>query len=731
MVAADLDGVVQSWNKAAERMFGYTSEEITGRPVTLLIPQDRQQQEMQILARIRHGEQVDDYETARVAKDGRRIPVSLSVTRIRDGGGNTVGVLTSARDISEQKEAERAKARLAAIVDTADDAIISKDLDGIIQSWNKGAEGIFGYTAQEMIGRSITRLLPADRQDEERQILQRIRRGERVDHYETLWRAKDGRDIPVSVTVSPIKDSRGSIIGASKIARDISAQKLTAALALRQEQERAAELQAVIDAVPAAMLVAEDTKCGRVRANRAGEELLQALRASAGETAHAGELPGELARLRDAARGEEVRNWEVRAVLAEGREHHFLGNAVPLRDTQGRVWGALAALTDITERKRAEAALCEADRRKDQFLAMLAHELRNPLTPIRTALELIHKGLGDQRRREWALEVIDRQLVQLTRLIDDLLEIGRIANGEITLHREPTSLRAVISQALETARPLIGAARHVLEVNLPLQEIRLHADRSRLAQAISNLLANAAKFTPPGGVIAITALRGNGAVELRIKDSGRGMEAELIPHVFDMFVQGATDLSRREGGLGVGLSIVRRIIELHGGTVSAVSEGKNKGSEFVLTLPFAEDVPATESDDRGMTAPKTKSRRVLIVDDNRDVADSIAELFRMSGHEVRTHYEGTGVLDQVHAFRPDAAIIDLGLPGKTGYEVATLLRAHPELSALPLIALSGYGQPADIERSRSVGFNFHLLKPADPKLLVQLVEMTRPSRPER
>jgi signal transduction histidine kinase/ActR/RegA family two-component response regulator len=474
-------------------------------------------------------------------------------------------------------------------------------------------------------------------------------------------------------------------------------------------------LYAIIDAVPAVVIVVEDIACRTFHANRLGREVLRALSGVATDASPI-ELPPELAR---AAAGEEVRDWELHATLSDGRVHHFLGNAAPLRDRNGVVSGAVASLVDVTDRLQAEQGWKEADRRKDEFLAMLAHELRNPLTPIKTALEIIHRGLGDERRRDWALEVIDRQLAQLTRIIDDLLELGRIVNGKITLKRESTSLRAVVSQALEVARPAINAAQHTLQVNLPVQEIRLHIDRGRMAQAISNLLTNAAKFTAPGGVISLVGTRTTDGVDIRVKDSGRGIDHDLLPRVFDIFVQGATDLARSEGGLGVGLSVVRRVVELHGGTVQAFSEGKDKGSEFVLTLPLVADqlVAAPEG-----PQPSTRTRRVMVVDDNHDVTDSIAELLQLNGHEVAKHYEGNGVLEKVLSFRPEILIIDLGLPGKTGYEVATLLRAHPETNSLPLIALSGYGQPVNVERSQAAGFNFHLLKPADPKLLLQLVE---------
>ena len=502
-------------------------------------------------------------------------------------------------DIIIQNQLRSAQAE--AIIDSADDAIVSKDVQGIIRSWNKGAERLFGYRAEEIVGRPVMTLIPPERHDEERDILARISRGVRVDHFDTVRVAKDGRRLPVSLTISPLKDNRGTIIGASKIARDIS------------------------------------------------------------------------------------------------------------------------------ERVQAENATKDTERRKDEFLAMLAHELRNPITPIRTALDIIQRSLGDERRRDWALEVIDRQLVQLTRIIDDLLELGRIVNGKITLKKEMTSVRAVIANAVETTRPLISAQRHMLRVDLPTQEIALYGDSLRLAQALVNLLSNAVKFTGPGGTISVAAVRRDDTVELRIKDSGRGLDQEQLPHVFDL--QGDNNLERTEGGLGIGLSVVRRIIELHGGTIQALSEGRGKGSEFRIRLPVSTGEVATSNAATDVVRQSPgEPRRVLIVDDNRDVTDSIAELLRLNGHGVDRHYEGRGVLEKVLGFRADVLVIDLGLPGQNGYDVARELRAHPDLKALPIIAISGYGQPADIERSRSAGINYHLLKPVDAQLLIKLIENSTAAR---
>jgi CheY-like chemotaxis protein/two-component sensor histidine kinase len=356
-------------------------------------------------------------------------------------------------------------------------------------------------------------------------------------------------------------------------------------------------------------------------------------------------------------------------------------------------------------------------------LAMLAHELRNPLTPIRTGLEIVQKNLGDQNRRDWALQVIDRQLVQLTRIIDDLLELARIANGNITLKKEMVSLRTLVANAVETSRPHINARRHVLRVDLPLHEIRLHVDTVRLAQAIANLLSNAAKFTEPGGTIAVKAETADGMVKLCVQDSGRGIDPELLPRVFDVFVQGKQSVARTEGGLGVGLSIVRRIVELHGGSVDATSKGPGRGSEFVLRLPIVAEGTERATIEASHQENGPKRRRVLIVDDNRDVADTIGEFLRLHGHEVEQHYDGNGVLEKALAFQADVLVIDLGLPGRDGFAVARDVRAHPALRRLPLIAISGYGQPADIERGREAGLNFHLVKPVDTQLLMKLIEV--------
>lgn len=723
IISKDLRGFILSWNPGAERLFGYTADEAIGQPISLLVPPELKHEETELFERLRRGERVSHYETLRLAKGGRTVPVALTVSPIKDGRDRVIGTSLIARDITERREAERLRAHLVAVVESADDGIISMDPAGVVLSWNKGAERLFGYRADEMVGRSISVLIPDNRPHEEAEMTDKIRRGERVVHHETSRVAKDGRQIPVSITISPIRGPNGKIVGASKIVRDLSEQRRSQALRASEARERAraSELQAIIEAVPAAVLFSEASDCEQVYANRGGHELLEALRNSGDEL-----LPEILASLKRVAGGELIGQWETRVLLADGEEHYFMGNAVPLREECGDVHGAVAALVDITERIRAEMALKEADRRKDEFLAMLAHELRNPIAPIRTAFDIIRRSPDDVRRRDWALEVVDRQLVQLTRIIDDLLELGRIVNGKIALKRETTTLRTLVSSAIESARPLINAQRHVLHVDLPNQDMPLHVDPVRISQALTNLLTNAAKFTPAGGTILVSARRQGDELELRVQDTGRGIDKSLLPRVFDMFVQGECDLARSEGGLGIGLSVVRRIVDLHGGRIKARSEGKDKGSEFAIHLPLPPEV-VQQSPMQDETPPfATSVRSVLVVDDNRDVADSMAELLGMSGHNVERHYEGNGVLEKALNFGADVLVIDIGLPGCNGYDVARAVRSHPELKSVPIIAVSGYGQPSDVEKSRAAGINYHLLKPVDTDLLVKLIETTPP-----
>jgi two-component system CheB/CheR fusion protein len=408
---------------------------------------------------------------------------------------------------------------------------------------------------------------------------------------------------------------------------------------------------------------------------------------------------------------------EYRFRTPQGQVTWLSGSAVALRDEAGGVSGYLGTVTDISGRKQAEQSLREADRRKDEFLAMLAHELRNPLAPIRNAVHVLKLlGPADPNLRR-AGDMIERQVRHLARLVDDLLDVSRITRGKIQLQKEKLDLATVVARAVEESRPLIDARGHRLRVTLPPQPVWLVGDATRLVQVLANLLNNAAKYTEEGRDIGLMVEHGQGEAVVRVRDTGLGIPADLLPRVFDLFTQGDRSLARSEGGLGVGLTVVRSLVEMHGGSVSAHSDGPGTGSEFVVRLPALRVKAASPEDDgeaQRAAAPPSPSRRVLVVDDNHDTADSLAVLLKVGGHQVRTAHDGPAALEEAASFRPEVVLLDIGLPRMDGYEVARRLREEVGLRGALLVAVTGYGQEEDRRRAEEAGFQVHLVKPADP-----------------
>jgi len=365
----------------------------------------------------------------------------------------------------------------------------------------------------------------------------------------------------------------------------------------------------------------------------------------------------------------------------------------------------------------------EADQRKDEFLATLAHELRNPLAPIRNAVQILRLSNGSAPAAGPLSEMMERQVGQMVRLVDDLLEVSRITRGKIELRKARVALAAVIEAAVETSRPLIESSHHELSVELPPQPLYLDADATRLAQVFANLLNNAAKYTDPGGRIALEAVREGDAVTVGVRDNGMGIVASALRSVFDMFVQADHGRDRVQGGLGVGLTLVRRLVEMHGGSVQARSEGAGKGSEFLVRLPLAAGLDSEAATPvRGKVEPVKAPPRVLVVDDNRDAAESLGLLLQMLGADVAVVNDGGAALQAVAARRPLAVFLDLGMPGMDGYEVARRIRQRPDGDELTLVALTGWGQERDRRRTREAGFDHHLIKPADLSALQVLLE---------
>lgn len=439
--------------------------------------------------------------------------------------------------------------------------------------------------------------------------------------------------------------------------------------------------------------------------------------------------------------------------LTDGIERWVAASGRAYFDSGGRAVRFIGTVLDITARKRAEEKLREADRRKDEFLAMLAHELRNPLAPIRNATALLRLAGSEGPQLEelrTAREMIERQVEHLTRIVDDLLDVSRITRGKITLQKEPVTLADIFARAVETSRPLIEARHHNLAISLPPEPIIIEGDPTRLAQVVENLLTNAAKYTDVGGHIRLSGecvgSSGDEQAIIRVRDDGIGMTPELLPQVFDLFMQAERTLDRSQGGLGIGLTVVRRLVEMHGGRVEAFSAGLGRGSEFVVRLPAVrgtqrgvrsaqepegEGIKGSESSATQLSAcgaspaedgaPRAPHLKVLVVDDNADSAESLSLIFSLQGYEVRTAHDGQAALDAVAEFAPDVVLLDIGLPGVDGYEVARRLRAQPETRAALLIALTGYGQERDRERAQEAGFDHHIVKPADFAELIRLV----------
>ncbi|WP_439621798.1 ATP-binding protein [Gemmata sp.] len=379
----------------------------------------------------------------------------------------------------------------------------------------------------------------------------------------------------------------------------------------------------------------------------------------------------------------------------------------------------VVAHEDVTKRKLAEDALREADRKKDEFLAILAHELRNPLAPLRTGLELVRRGAG-QAERAWLM--MERQVNQLVRLVDDLLDVSRITRGRLELRRGPVDLAAVIEGAVETARPLIDRARHELTVALPDRPVTLDGDAARLSQVFANLLTNAAKYTPPGGRIRVAAARDPGGVSVTVADTGVGIPPAMLGRVFDMFTQVDRTLEKTTGGLGIGLSLVKGLVEMHGGTVVAQSDGEGTGSTFTVRLPARPPAgdPAPAADGKFAAAP-VAARRVLVVDDNVDAAESLAQLLQILGHDARTAHEGEAGVEAAERFRPDLVLLDIGMPRLNGYDAARRIRSRPWGRSVVLVALTGWGQDDDRRRTAEAGFDHHLVKPVDPQVVLALL----------
>jgi PAS domain S-box-containing protein len=611
------------------------------------------------------------------------------------------------------------------VANVQDHAIFLLNPDGIVISWNAGAERIKGYSAGEIIGQPFTRFYPQEAIDRAWP-QEELRRAAASGRFEDEgWRVrKDGSLFWANVVITAVRTGEGPLRGFLKITRDLTERK-QAEEKLRQSEER---LRLMIDSVRDYAIFMLDTQ-GHVATWNAGAERIN------GYTAD--EIIGKHFSVfftsEDLAEGKPAKELHVAAATGRFEDEgwrvrkdksHFWANVIitSLRDKEDTLRGFAKITRDMSERRQVEA-LRVADRQKNEFLAMLAHELRNPLAPIRNGVQLL-KMLRDEAAIRETTEMMERQVLQLVRLVDDLMDISRIITGKIHIEKEPVEVSTFVNRAIEEVQPTIDAGGHELMLAMPARPIFVDGDLVRLSQVISNLLSNAAKFTEKPSQIALSVERTEDEVTIRVRDRGVGMTPEETGRIFHLFVQADSSLVRHRGGLGIGLTLVKRIVELHGGTIEASSPGPSQGSEFVVRLPASSETHSPSKP--GMYTPSSPSKqaglRILVVDDNVDAAISVMKLLKLWGHEVQTAYSGPEALAMARKFRPQIVLLDIGMPGMSGYEVAKQLRAQPEFQSLVITALTGYGQAEDRRRSQEAGFNHHLTKPPDPFALAALLK---------
>ena len=614
VITTDTAGRITYINGVGESLTGWSQPDALGQPLERVFhivneltrlpvenPATRALREGVVVGLANH--------TILIKKDGTECPIDDSAAPIRNDEGLVSGCVLIFRDVTAQRLIERDKANqlltarlLSSIVESSNDAIIGKSLDGVIQSWNAAAEQLFGYTAEQAVGQHISLVIPPERLSEEDQIIADLKEGKRIEHYETERVRSDGQRVVVSLTISPIKDESGNVIGASKIARDVTQRK---------------------------------------------------------------QLEDNLRRL--------------------------------------------------------AADLSDADRRKNEFLATLAHELRNPLAPMSNMLEVVKRANGDTRIIKTAHETLERQLGQMIRLVDDLLDLNRVTHDRLELRRSEIELSSVIRQAVEVARPLVDSAGHHLTVDLPDEPIYLYADLARLAQLFGNLLNNSGKYTRPNGTISLSAKRVGDEVVVTVKDNGAGIPQDKLDSIFDMFMQVDRTSARSQGGLGIGLTLVKRLTEMHGGSIEARSAGEGQGSEFIVRLPVLNRAAIQKRLGSDMKSDSQPQRRILIVDDNRDSADSLAMLMQITGNETYMAHDGAEAVEAAERYRPEVVLLDIGLPTLDGYEVCRRVREQPWGKDIVVIALTGWGQDDDRRKSEEAGFNGHLVKPVDYDKLIDLL----------
>lgn len=743
IVSKTLDGIIQSWNAAAERLFGFKEEEAVGRHISLIIPPDRLAEEDLIISRLRAGERIEHFETERLRNDGSLIPVSLTISPLHDDSGNVVGASKIARDITARRHVREREQQLAEQVAAADakfraffeqGALFAgiMDMRGTLLEANRLSWEGCGFTKKQIIGKPfwdgpwwnpspdlVARIKAAVAQAATGQMFRE----------EMRYFVGDGSVRWADVTIMPIKDESGRVIFLAPTGTDITESR-RAEEALRESEER---FRTLADNMSQFAWMADEKGWifwyNKRWFDYTGTTLEQMQGWGWKQVHHPDHVDRVVARIQHS--WDTGERWEDTFPLRgkDGNYRWFLSRAVPIRDDQGKILCWFGTNTDVTERRQLEedlrklaADLSQSDRRKDEFLATLAHELRNPLAAIYCASELLQKAPPSEPAFLETVGVVHRQAQHMVRLIDDLMDASRITSGKLALRTQRMELAEAIERAIETSRPLITELQHELIVNLPSEPLFLEADQVRLAQVFANLLNNAAKYSNHGGKIWLTANRTDDEVTVSVKDAGIGIPPDQLPRLFQMFSQIHSADDHSQGGLGIGLALVRGLVEMHGGRIEAHSEGVDQGSEFIVRLPLANaagkpaDLPPA-----GEAVAHHQRSRILIADDNRDLAQTLATILQSKGHDVKVAFSGMDALALSQSFLPDLVLLDIGMPEMNGYEVAHRIRQQAWGENMFLAAMTGWGQEDDRRRSRDAGFNLHLTKPVGAEHLDQLL----------
>jgi len=736
----DPQGALQFVNQTYRDFFGVTPEQVAGPNWHPLVhPDDLEAYAGEFSACVRDRRPFHAEVRARRLEGDWRWLESRAQPRL-SASGEFLGMVGGSTDITERKQAEDALRESQQFTRSVLENLFAfvgvLTADGTLIYANRAPVEAAGIPASELVGKkfwdcfwwSYSPAIQAQLQD----ACERAASGEIVRYDVPVRMAGDTRNW-IDFQVAPLRDTEGRITHLIPSAMDIAVRRAT------EEKLRASDERTLLATEATAVGIWEwNVLTSTIRWDAQMFRLFGIAATPDGFVQYSdwrnAVLPEDLSEseriLQEVVRhgGQSRREFRIRR-RDDGAVRHIESVETVRANAQGETEWVVGTNLDVTERKTAEiqlrqlaANLSEADRRKDEFLATLAHELRNPLAPIRNGLQLIKFAGGQPATIERARAMMERQLTQMVRLIDDLMEVSRISLGKLKLRKERLSLASVVNSAVETTHPLLGEMGHQLTVTMPREPLLADADMARLTQVFANLLSNAAKYSDRGGHIRLHVERQASDVVVTVKDTGIGMAAEQLPEVFEMFTQLETSLDRAQGGLGIGLTLVKRVVELHGGSVQAHSEGPGLGSEFVVRLPLVSEgsEPDTSKVDDALATAKSLLR-VLIVDDNQDGADSLSEMLKMMGHDTRTAYGGQEGVDMAGAYRPDVVLLDIGMPGLNGYEACRLIRAQPKGKDVMLIALTGWGQDEDRRRSHDAGFDHHMVKPVSPQALMRMM----------